>query len=443
MGKSRPPTHIKSMGLDPSAGQQVTVIETIEKIIREGSIRTMFQPIINIREKRVIGLEALSRGIDSDSGKIIPPLEMFDAAARLNKNLELDRLCRAKAVDNFIALAPAENHLLFLNFDPAVLSKVDIGECWMQNRVTASGLDCGNAAIEIVESKVESSDDLVRFTELYREHGFIIVLDDFGAEHSNLDRILLLKPDIIKLDRRLVDHISQDHYKQAVVKSIADLALKTGSLCLAEGVERLEDVLKCYEIGIDLFQGYFFSRPFPSDRSTIPDLSPFITSISEESGGYLNTIVAEQEEQNRIYKGISAQLCGELKGSGFKNIDDALDHCIKSHEDIQCAYLLNSSGRQVSVTACNLYALYKKRHALYKPSEKGADLSLKEYFHTLVSFNLEYYITEPYISLATGSLCRTTAMVFRASEKQFNVLCIDFDICSERSIYSGDKAVSG
>ena len=80
------------------------------------------------------------------------------------------------------------------------------------------GLKPENIAIEIIESDVEDLKELQRFVQLYRSYGFLIALDDVGAGHSNLNRIPLIKPDILKIDRFLVQNIQDDFYKQEVLE---------------------------------------------------------------------------------------------------------------------------------------------------------------------------------------------------------------------------------
>ena len=101
------------------------------------------------------------------------------------------------------------------------------------------------------------------FVRKYRDSGFLIVIDDFGCEHSNIDRLIQIHPDIIKVDRSIISCIENDPYRQSILKSIHSLAEMTGYLCLAEGVETLAEIKTCHLLGVDLFQGFAIACPSP------------------------------------------------------------------------------------------------------------------------------------------------------------------------------------
>src|SRR5215204_1586863 len=78
---------------------------------------------------------------------------------------------------------------------------------------------------------------------------------------SNLNRIPLIKPDILKVDRRLISNIDADYYKQETFKSLVGVSRRIGALIVAEGVESESEAIISLELGADLLQGYFLSRP--------------------------------------------------------------------------------------------------------------------------------------------------------------------------------------
>ncbi|NBQ54079.1 MAG: EAL domain-containing protein [Proteobacteria bacterium] len=88
-----------------------------------------------------------------------------------------------------------------------------------------------------------------------------IAADDFGKGFSGLDRIVKMRPDIVKFDRSLIDGIDRDPARQAFLKSMLAAAKLVGAKVLAEGVERVEEAKFCQDNGVDLVQGYLFHRP--------------------------------------------------------------------------------------------------------------------------------------------------------------------------------------
>ena len=387
--------------------------EMFPEIIREQRIEIFFQPIISIKEKRVIGFEALARGIAPSTQEFVPPVALFKTAPKMGKALEFDRLCRKTAVEEFLKAELSPQHMLFINFDPSILADVTIGNGWTRKMVQEQGLDPSNVAIEIVESPRVSAKELVKFVELYKGFGFLIVLDDFGAQHSNLDRILSLKPDILKIDRDLIHGVGRDYYKQSIVSSISNLAGKIGTLVLAEGVETVEDIIKCYELGVNLFQGFYFARPAPPGQLRGRLCTASISYVSRRILRHLNDHLTGEMETQSVYNSITRELCAELTGLSMDGFNAFLKDAVGRYAQIQCLYVLDGEGRQISLTHCNFTNLGKAGHPLFKPSARGTDHSLKSYFYYLQILKLDSYFSDPYTSLATGRICRTMSAVYQ------------------------------
>lgn len=401
--------------------------ELLDEIINTKKIDTVFQPIVSLKENRVIGVEALSRGGVRENGTPVSPLELFSASRKYNKVKELDRLCREKAVQKYAGSELLNKSVLFINIEPVALESVTIGSGWLDNLVKTAGISPGNIAIEIVESAVKSKKKLLSFVSLCRRLGFLIVLDDFGADNSNMNRLSGVRPDIIKIDRNLIDGISGDYYKQAIVKSIISLASKTGALSLAEGVETIDDVIKSHELGADLFQGFFFGRP-ESDAGALK-LQTSI-SLSETAGKVMNSQYCLYRNKKKQFKSLNdifdciANKINHYKARTFNRI---IDSFLLESSSIQCVYILNRSGIQITDTACRGDSIINRPQSLFKPSLKGTSHSLKEYFYKVKYTGNRNYFSEPYISLATGRECITLSGYINDGSNCRYILCIDFD----------------
>lgn len=400
---------------------QFDIIEIIQKEL----IRIEFQPIVSLKLKKSVGVEALCRGINPKDQSVIPPITLFEEAEKLNVILDLDRLCRKKAMREFTKLHNYENLVLFLNFDASVLDKVtDEEKSFTVSYADDAGLNYHNIAVEILESKIENNRMLEVITEKYSALGMFVVLDDFGALHSNLNRLVISKPDIIKIDRSLIHNVSQSYYQQSIIKSIIDLAKKIGSLTLAEGVETKEDVLKCHELGADLFQGFFFSRPQSVQCLSVSCCSNLMDEIAYEIKDYMAINIEQKRYQYNSFESILNSVMDNIKSAAMEHHTKVLMDAVKKFKDIECLYILDDEGVQIGDTVCG-FELSKEENSLFNPSKAGADHSLKEYFYFINSLNLNSYYTDPYISLATGMLCRTMAKKFNNNQSSY-ILCIDF-----------------
>ncbi|MGE4318149.1 MAG: EAL domain-containing protein [Deferribacterales bacterium] len=397
----------------------------IIEIIQKELIRIEFQPILSLKLKKAVGVEALCRGINPKDRTVISPLTLFEEAAKFGVVIDLDRLCRKTAMKEFAKLQNHESLVLFLNFDASVLDSIkeDEKSCTVMYADEA-GLNYHNIAVEILESKIENNKKLEIITERYSSLGMFVVLDDFGALHSNLNRLVISKPDIIKIDRSLIHNVSQSYYQQSIIKSIIDLGKKIGSLTLAEGVETKEDVLKCHELGADLFQGFFFSRPQNIECLSTICCKTLMEEITYEIKDYMAVNLEQKRFQYNNFENILNKIMDEIAASPVEYYNGIMEKSVITYKDIECLYILDEFGVQVGDTICG-FDIPENEHSLFHPSRSGADHSLKEYFYFINSLQLTSYYTDPYISLATGMLCRTMAKKFENGQNAY-ILCIDF-----------------
>ncbi len=397
----------------------------IREIIEKESVITHFQPIISLKEKRVVGIEALSRGIKPICGTVIPPSLMFESAKQNNCLVELDRLCRKKALQNFREFAHNEDLILFLNLDASILDMIEInGKSWTKSFADDAGIDCSMIAIEIVESRVEKNENLVHFVNKHKDYGFFVTLDDFGAYHSNLDRIVKSKPNIIKIDRSLVANMNNDYYQQSIVRSIIELSRKIGSLTLAEGLETEEDIIKCYELGVDLFQGFYFSEPMTDFDRIKESCNDEIEKISKSIKVHLNGIITRKQQQHKHFETILDRLVDEIRSSGSAGTG-FLQEVVDRHEEIEKICILDNEGIQTAQAVSKNCVSKNGFHRLYWPSTENMDHSLKDYYYFLMRLDIKKFYTDPFMSILSGRLCRTMSSRYLRSGKE-EVVCIDF-----------------
>ena len=245
-----------------------------------------------------------------------------------------------------------------------------------------------------------------------------------GTGFSNLDRIPLLKPDVLKLDRSLISNINEHFHKLEVVRSFVQMSNRLGSLILAEGVETSDEVMCLLANGVDVFQGYFFARPAPS-LDAVPDMVKKINVLTEKYRRNQTHRIAEDKRIFSNYALIILTIYQSLAETPTRGINQALTQFIETYSNVECLYVLDMKGKQVSDTLCDPGKLKKRKQFLYEPAGVGYDHSLKEYFLPIQA-GLEKFTTEPYISLASGNLCTTVAHVFYHKNcSRHLILCAD------------------
>ena len=232
------------------------------EILRDNRLTIHFHPIVNLVERRVFGYECLIRGVKKN-GELIYPNYLFKAAVETGTLFYLDRSCREKAIKTS-AVKGLKEFKVFINFLPTAI--YDPNFC-LQNTVKwAYQLEWNpnNLVFEVVESeKVQDLNHLSQILDYYREHGFLVALDDVGTGYSSLDALIKLYPDFIKISRELIEGIDQSDLKRDLVDSLVKAARKNNIKVIAEGVERRSEAEILAHLGVELMQGYLFAKPNP------------------------------------------------------------------------------------------------------------------------------------------------------------------------------------
>jgi EAL domain-containing protein (putative c-di-GMP-specific phosphodiesterase class I) len=397
----------------------------IRRILDEERIVMHAQPICSVKLRGLIGLEVLARGLDEQGGLLLPE-PMFAEAAAKRLALELDRLCRKKGLDYFTGvLSTRPDAILFLNLDTSILGQAVVGSGYLMKAVRRLGLEPQQIVVEIIESRANDLDALWQFVETYRAQGFIIGLDDVGVGYSNLDRIPLLKPDVLKIDRGLIRGIAHEYHKQEAFKSLVGLAHATGALVVAEGVEAEDEASWALELGADLLQGYYLAHAGLDFEAGATRAERCVRSLMTRFEAHMLRKIQARTEQERQYRVVLDDVLGLLMQTGSEGVDAVLRELVCAHPGIEYLYVLDGTGIQVSDTAGHPSGPTKSRHFVFQPARRGTDHGMKAYVLALRAGS-ELSITEPYISLATGTLCRTLSAWFLDLEQTRRIVCIDF-----------------
>lgn len=398
----------------------------IKEIIDNRCLVADFQQIVSVSRKTVIGIEGLIRGVAAITNEIIPPAKLFEAAKRENVALELDRACRDTVIEAFSKIYKLNREkLLFVNLDASVLQN-SVGSDYLLNQVRRHDVNSRNIVIEISEKKVQGSAALKKFADSYRKYGFMVALDDVGSESSNIDRILLVKPDIIKIDISLVKNIQNDFYKQGVFRSLVNMSNRIGALVIAEGTETEEEAIQILRLGGHMLQGFFLSEPqqYADDKAAFTNCK--INLLSRRFNEYMNLQYIEERDRNMRLYAAANQAVKNLVKLTSREFDETLGKTISKNISMECAYILDNNGIQISNTICSSEKAEARENLIFYSARKGTDHSMEKYYYPLISARIKKHITQPYISLATGNLCITVSVAFMNAENNDYILCVDF-----------------
>lgn len=230
----------------------------LRDILDNKKLNAVFQPIIDMKTAEIIGHEGLIRG-PADS-PLHSPMKLFNTARHHGMVVELEYLARREVLQSFYSLNGSGK--VFLNISPDVLMSKDsrVGETLKY--IEEIGLMPQQVVIELTENAPSTDYRLLReATHHYRAMGFEIAIDDLGEGFSSLRMWSELRPDYVKIDQHFIHGINNDPLKLQFVRSIQEIARKSGARIVAEGIESEQELAMIRDIGIALGQGYHITRP--------------------------------------------------------------------------------------------------------------------------------------------------------------------------------------
>lgn len=232
------------------ASERVSRRERIERILGDGALSMVFQPILELREGRLVGVEALAR-FDCEPRR--PPNEWFADAAEVGLGAELE-LAAIDAAVRHLDHVPAH---AFMSVNVSAAAAMEAGL-----RGVLAGVDGSRLVLELTEhARIDNYDPLLSALYLHRRHGVRIAVDDTGAGYAGMRHILRLRPDIIKLDLDLTRDIHTDPARRALAGSLKAFADEIGAVVVAEGIEVHRELVTLQNLGVPWGQGFYLGRP--------------------------------------------------------------------------------------------------------------------------------------------------------------------------------------
>lgn len=399
-----------------------------------------YQPIIKLSTGEIAGYEALARRfkpvVSDEFIKSTGQFErqvvsagglFFDPKVPKVEKLTIDRFLREQAIGFFAGNNQSE--FLTINISP---DWVDLLEDNMISptvtMIERMGLDPKRVIIEITE-RTGNLHNLKRMTEQYHNAGFKVAVDDFGTGASQIDRLIALQPDFIKLDRTLFRAASLGGPEADVILAIADIAPRAGCEVICEGIETEEEFHFAIECGADYIQGWLFQaaeaelKPSGCYQHRVNTYKQ--SYLSRKSERYLElanhnrNVAREVERLGRLLdtKGGLDDWTESLFGS---NSTAFADWQVTHQLGVLRFYLCDCVGQQVTANfeiGANSISV--------DASKKGRNWSHRPYFpllHAMHQLDADHMVvSDPYKDIVSGEICKTFG-VFLGAEQ---VLLID------------------
>jgi len=246
--------------------KQRRIENSMHKSLKNGDFKVYYQPKHDAKTGKLAGAEALIRWIHPEYGFMNPgdfiPLFEQNGFIVENDRFVWRRTCEnlKRWIDKGIPTVP-----ISVNASKLTMSNEDVISN-MKEAVLANGLSADQLHVEITETLMsENIEDLVEKLNEIRTIGFKVELDDFGSGYSSINVLSTLPIDILKLDMSFLQQFG-DEKRYTVLESCIDLAKKLGYKTVSEGVELSEQKEKLGKLGVDMIQGYLYSKPLPEDE---------------------------------------------------------------------------------------------------------------------------------------------------------------------------------
>lgn len=363
-----------------------------------------FQPIVSVANGKIIGYEALARQLDNNN-KVISAGSLFSSAELdAKQRTELDRQVRREALQKFAELD--NNTYLAINISAAWIDNIrQLNALPTLKMLEELNIDRQRIIVEITEDHADLN-KLKEIVKRYRKQGLRVALDDFGAGASQLQRVMAIHPDIIKIDMRLFKQATKGGIASEIVNLLTRLGKRTGCQIICEGVETDEEFLFGLNCGAQFMQGYLFSAAEAEFKP--PHLyEQHITSLRNKF--LKNTLAKLQTKVNDINntKQLIYRLADALQ-SDF-NLNELASWNF-SQSNVIRFYLCDNQGYQLSPDFS-----FSEQKWFTDPRKIGFNWSWRPYFFQLLALEASgdknrIVTSERYRDFGSDLLCKTLSL---------------------------------
>jgi EAL domain-containing protein (putative c-di-GMP-specific phosphodiesterase class I) len=237
---------------------ELQTLEKLQDLLVRERIVTAYQPILRMPDRSVMAHEALSRGAKGSGLETAGAL--FGAAETHNYMVELDRLCRSRALLSSSRVPPTAR--IFVNTLPTTIRDPLFRGKPLIDFLHKANVAPNRIVIEITEKLVIENYNLFQETMAYfTDLGMNFAVDDVGAGYSGLEAIARLKPAFLKIDMALVRDVHVSLVNREMCKAIISLGHGIGAAVVAEGIQTEDEFAALLEMDVDYGQGFLLARP--------------------------------------------------------------------------------------------------------------------------------------------------------------------------------------
>ncbi len=256
------------------ATRALSIETALHRAVKNNEFEAVYQPIWNLNvgePPQLRGFEALARWRDG-RGVVHEPASFLNIAEQSDLISHIDTLMMSRACRDLVRWTNAHPELsvvtVSVNVSARQLSRSDFGDV-VSAALNQSGLAAHRLVLEVTETNlmVDLDSTLVAL-EALRDIGVRVAIDDFGTGYCSLSYLRLFKANTIKIDRQFIKQMLDNDEDIQIVSAIAQLATTFGMDTIAEGVERVDQMVRLQESGCSAAQGFLFDVPVGPDEVT-------------------------------------------------------------------------------------------------------------------------------------------------------------------------------
>jgi EAL domain-containing protein (putative c-di-GMP-specific phosphodiesterase class I) len=291
-----------------------TAVEDFGRMLDERAVQPVFQPLVDLDDRHVLGYEALARGPAGSA--LESPAALFGAAWRAGRVAELDWACRAAAFTEAVRGDLVPPLTLFVNVE-----LVSLGVACPDDLRPAIelGKDRLRVVVEVTERAVAGDPArLLATVAQARQAGWGVALDDVGAAPASLAVLPFIRPDVIKLDMRLLQGRTTAEAAH-IVNTVRAQAERTDAVVIAEGIETIKHAREAVAAGATAGQGFLFGHPAPLPSIMPPpgEAIPLREAAAEAAAATPWEVVAAAREPRLAGEDLVAEMCVRLEHQGL------------------------------------------------------------------------------------------------------------------------------
>ncbi|OEU71537.1 MAG: hypothetical protein BA863_14910 [Desulfovibrio sp. S3730MH75] len=352
-------------------------IASVSKIIEDEGVSVLYQPVLSLESKGVLGFEAFSRGVDEIGNTTVDPSCLFSSDLPLETQLKVELLCLNSSLRSFRSIhMKYKNMILFLNVNADVYNFDENEDSSPFKVVESFKFNPRSIAFEFEVSQLEKKIPLNLIKKL-QNSGYRISLDNSQVTLAGLEVVFRIRPDFIKLDRPFYKGIDKSTHKKEMVKAASLIFMQAGAMPIAKGVETEGEALALAESGFYLQQGFFYTDN-GKDKSGTAGFGEKLLKLNSDLRG--KSVVAFNESRDIFghFYLVSKSTITKLQQEDASNMDVVLKELVKKERGIVSAMVVDASGKQLSQRLIGKSGDVVGRKAI--PSAPGSDHGHEDYF---------------------------------------------------------------